>query len=72
MNAPRRAPRLRSDELLAGRITRLGRFRSIDPRQGRPLPSFSKLLGVLGWAVLLGESFRRSVKASRHGGNVSD
>lgn len=72
----RRAPHLRPDERLAGRITRIGRFARIDPRRGRPPPSFSSLLAFTAWAVLLEESFRRAVKAHRGGGpegsDVSD
>ena len=63
--APRRAPRLGPDELIAGHFTRLGRFRSIDPTKPRKLPSFSRVLGALGWAVLLEESVRRARKAEK-------
>ncbi|MGH8903989.1 MAG: hypothetical protein ACRDYA_20505 [Egibacteraceae bacterium] len=62
---PPRAPRLRPDERIAPHITRVGRFRRVDPLQARSLPSFAKVLGVLGWAVLLGESFRRAVSTAR-------
>jgi hypothetical protein len=58
--APRRAPRLRSDERLAGQITRLGRFRRIDPSRGRPLPPLRSILAVAAWAALLLQSFRRA------------
>ncbi|MBA2530037.1 MAG: hypothetical protein H0V19_08795 [Euzebyales bacterium] len=61
----RRAPRLGPDELIAGYFTRLGRFRKVDPTTPAKLPSVSKVLGVIGWAVLLEESVRRAVKASR-------
>jgi hypothetical protein len=57
---PRRAPRLRPDERIASRITRLGRFRRIDPRRGRPLPSLSAVIGVALWGVLVEEAFRRA------------
>ncbi len=58
-------PRLSPDERIASRITRVGRFRAIDPRRGRPLPTLSKVLAFIGWAVLLEESFRRSRRAAR-------
>lgn len=61
----RRAPRLGPDARIAPYITRHGRFRKIDPSRGRPLPSVAKLLGAVGWAVLLGESLRRAWKAAR-------
>lgn len=57
---PDRAPRLRPDQLLADSITRVGRFARIDPRKGRDLPERLRVLGVLGWAALVGESFRRA------------
>jgi hypothetical protein len=60
----RRAPRLGPDELIAGHITRVGRFRKINPAKGRRLPHFSRVLGFIGWAVLVEESFRRARKAS--------
>jgi len=60
-----RAPRLRPDERIAPYITRIGRFRRVDPRQARSLPSLSQILGALGWAVLVGESFRRAMSAAR-------
>ena len=65
--APRRAPRLGPGELLATRITRLGRFRRIDPRRTKPLPRLSALIAVGAWAVLLEESFRRSFRRARIG-----
>lgn len=58
----RRAPRLRADERLAPRITRLGRFRRIDPLRSRPFPRLSAVLGTSAWALLLVQSFRRSRK----------
>lgn len=57
---PDRAPRLRPDQLLADSITRVGRFARIDPRLGRDLPRLVRVLGVVGWAALVGESFRRA------------
>ena len=61
----RRAPRLGPDDLIAPHITRLGRFRKINPIKPRKLPGFSKFLGVVGWAVLVEESFRRARKAEK-------
>lgn len=60
--AGRRAPRLGPDEFIASHITRRGRFRAINPLKPKPLPSFSKVLGVVGWAVLVEESIRRARK----------
>jgi hypothetical protein len=60
-----RAPRLRPDQLLADSITRVGRFARIDPREGRSLPPLLRVLGVLAWAGLMVESFRRARAASR-------
>ena len=60
----RRAPRLGPDELIAFHITRLGRFRKINPTKAQKLPGFSKFLGFVGWVVLLEESFRRARKAA--------
>jgi hypothetical protein len=57
---PDRAPRLRPDQLLADSITRVGRFARIDPKQGRDLPKLVRVLGVVGWAALVAESFRRA------------
>ena len=59
-----RAPRLGPDQLIAPHITRLGRFRKVNPTKPRKLPSLSKVLGVVGWAVLLGEAFRRARRAT--------
>lgn len=61
--ALRRAPRLTTDERLASRITRVGRFAKVDPRRGRPLPGFTQLLAFLCWVVFVEESFRRAVRA---------
>jgi hypothetical protein len=55
-----RAPRLRPDQHLADSITRVGRFAKIDPLEGRDLPSLIRVAGVLGWAALMAESFRRA------------
>jgi hypothetical protein len=63
--AGRRAPRLGPDQRLAGHITRLGRFRAIDPKSPRPLPSLARVLGVAGWAILTAESLRRARRAVR-------
>ncbi|CAN5768028.1 hypothetical protein BH23ACT10_BH23ACT10_15580 [soil metagenome] len=60
-----RAPRLRPDQLLADSMTRAGRFAAVDPVQGRALPRVVHVLGVLGWAALAVESFRRA-RAARN------
>ena len=60
-----RAPRLRPDQYLADSITRVGRFRRVDPRKGRDLPKLAHALGVAAWVGLLVESFRRARAASR-------
>jgi hypothetical protein len=59
----RRAPRLGPTDRIAPYMTRGGRFRKIDPLRPRPRPTIPKILGVVGWAVLLGESMRRARKA---------
>lgn len=59
-----RAPRLRPDERIAPYITRRGRFRRIDPARPGSLPRPSQALGVLAWAALLGESFRRALRTA--------
>ena len=64
-----RAPRLRPDQLLADSITRAGRFAQIDPRQGRDLPSLLRVAGVLAWAGLMVESFRRARAATSTSGD---
>jgi hypothetical protein len=64
-DARRRAPRLGPDQLIASHITRVGRFRKLDPRKARPLPRFTKFLGVVAWGVFLEESFRRARRAER-------
>jgi hypothetical protein len=60
-----RAPRLSPDERIAPYITRVGRFRRIDPGTGRPLPSVAAMLARIGWAALVAESLRRARRASR-------
>ena len=60
-----RAPRLRPDQRLADSINRVGRFRRVDPRRGRDLPALVRVLGVVGWAALVAESFRRARAATR-------
>ena len=62
---PRRAPRLTPDQLIAPHITRVGRFRKIDPTKPKPLPGCAKILGVLAWAGFVGEVARRAYRASR-------
>jgi hypothetical protein len=64
-----RAPRLRPDQLLADSITRVGRFAKIDPRKGRDLPSLVRVVGVLAWAALMAESFRRARAATPDDGS---
>jgi len=56
----RRAPHLGPQERLAPYVTRLGRFRALDPSRGRPLPGLPQVLAFLGWAALLALSFRRA------------
>ena len=60
-----RAPRLAPDEYIAPYITRIGRFRKINPLKARKLPSVVQILGVVGWAALLEESFRRARRSDR-------
>jgi hypothetical protein len=67
-----RAPRLRPDQLLADSITRVGRFARIDPREGRSLPPLLRLLGVLAWAGLMVESFRRARAATSDAARAGD
>jgi len=57
---PQRAPRLRPDQHLADSITRVGRFAVIDPLEGRGPPRLVHVLGVIAWAALTIESFRRA------------
>ena len=63
--AARRAPRLGPDDLIATHFTRVGRFRKVDPTKPKTLPSFSRILGAVGWAVLMEESVRRARKAAK-------
>jgi hypothetical protein len=55
-----RAPRLRPDQRLADSMTRVGRFAKVDPLKGRDLPRLIHVAGVVGWALLTAESFRRA------------
>lgn len=64
-SAARRAPRLSPDELIAPHITRLGRFRKINPTKARPLPRFVQVLAVVGWVGLVEETFRRARRLDR-------
>jgi hypothetical protein len=63
--ATRRAPRLGPDQLIAGHITRTGRFRRIDPSTPRALPRLSQWLGTVAWLVFMEEMLRRGRRASR-------
>jgi len=56
----RRAPRLAPDDRLAPHLTRVGRFRAIDPSRGRPLPGLPAVLAFVGWGAMLAVSFRRA------------
>lgn len=69
-----RAPRLRPDQYLADSITRVGRFAKRDPRKGRDLPSLLQVLGVLAWAGLVAEAFRRAraAVATEHAAEAAD
>lgn len=60
-----RAPRLRPDQRIARYFTRVGRFRRIDPTRGTPLAAVYVLAARLGWAVVVGLSFRRAMAAAR-------
>ena len=68
MSSPRRAPRLGPHERLAPYVTRVGRFRRVDPLRAPPLPKPSRVIAVMGWALLLVESMRRARAASGHDG----
>jgi len=61
----KRAPRLPPDQRIAGYVTRVGRFSKVDPRKGTQLPAVHVLAARLGWAVVVGVSFRRAVGAAR-------
>ncbi|HWB72681.1 MAG TPA: hypothetical protein VG452_10725 [Egibacteraceae bacterium] len=56
----RRAPRLGPGERIAPHLTRVGRFRALDPLQARPLPAWPRLAGALVWALLVEECLRRA------------
>lgn len=58
----RRAPRLGPHEYLAPYVTRRGRFRKLDPLRGRPRPSVPRILGVLGWAALVGGTLAKAIR----------
>ena len=62
---PHRAPRLSPDQLIAPHITRVGRFRKVDPTTSRPLPGCAKIVGVVVWAAFVAEIVRRAWRASR-------
>ncbi|MBW3602358.1 MAG: hypothetical protein KY434_06630 [Actinobacteria bacterium] len=49
-------------------MTRVGRFRRVDPLRARPLPTPARVVAVLGWALLVGESLRRARAAVGAGG----
>ncbi|HWH31501.1 MAG TPA: hypothetical protein VNU01_02390 [Egibacteraceae bacterium] len=66
-----RAPRLGPDQRIAAHVTRVGRFRRIDPSKGRRGPSRWALLGRLGWAVLVAESLRRAWRRSATGDSAA-
>ena len=68
----RRAPRLSADELIAPHITRLGRFRKINPTKARPLPRFTQIVAFLGWVALVEEAFRRARRLDRAGQAAND
>ncbi len=63
----RRAPRLGPDDLLAPHMTRVGRFRKVDPTRPGRVPGPAAVLGGIAWAVLLFESFRRARRTVRSG-----
>jgi hypothetical protein len=69
---PRRAPRLGPEDRIAPLMTRLGRWRSVDPLTPRPLPGVAKMVATVGWAVLVEESLRRAWVASRAHAEGSD
>ncbi len=58
-----RAPRLDPDDSIARHMTRVGRFRTIDPTKPGDLPHASRVIGVVAWAALLTESLRRARRA---------
>jgi hypothetical protein len=66
MSTPlRRAPRLSPDDRIAPHLARRGRFAKIDPLKPRARPSWSKVLGTLGWAALLGGAFYKAWSVTR-------
>ncbi len=67
-SSPRRAPRLGPEERIAPYVTRVGRFRRVDPLRAPSLPKPSRVIAVLGWALLLGESMRRARASVGPGG----
>ncbi len=68
MSSPRRAPRLGPRERIAPYVTRVGRFRRVDPLRARPFPAPARVVAVLGWVLLVGESLRRARAAEEHRG----
>lgn len=67
-----RAPRLAPEQRIAAHITRVGRFRALDPARPKQPPSLGALLGRAGWALLVGESLRRAWRRSRTAGGAAD
>lgn len=61
----RRAPRLAPHESIAPHITRVGRFRRVEPTVGRPLPTLMRVLGAVGWAMFLAVSGWRGYRRTR-------
>ena len=62
-----RAPRLGPQERIAPFMTRRGRFVKVNPLRTRPPIGLARLLGLVGWAALVGESFRRARRQARAG-----
>lgn len=62
---PPRAPRLAPDQRIAAHITRVGRFRAVNPARPKRPPTLAALFGRLGWALLVEESLRRAWRRSR-------
>jgi hypothetical protein len=60
-----RAPRLSAGEFIAPHMTRVGRFRKINPLKPRKLPAVSRILGAVAWAVFLEETVRRASKIAK-------
>lgn len=61
-----RAPRLAPDELIGRGVTRVGRFRRIDPLRTPRLWSRWHWVGVVFWAGVVGQAGRRAWR--QHGG----